>query len=251
MSATNNPTGSRTGSGLPAPWQILLDWVEQDAKAIADEIMADSVLADSIMQVISGYLVQHDKLSAIRKEFAEADTFCANLRSEAKELMASLGFDFDWDTEDVGAVDAQLVQGMREAAERASAINKLRAEASKEETRLLERAVDEIALCASIVVLRQMNRYTCEGEAFCAAYIAALALREKTIGDMPANKATATLSSWLQGSINVKTRGAECDIYARSRVAATIGKGMGIDNSGALRLALIEAMKKSSARKSG
>ena len=244
MSETNNQTGNSTGIPIPAPWQILLDRTQHDARAVAEEIMADSVLADSIMSTISAYFAQREKLTELRKEFAEADTFCGNLRSEAKDLMGSLGYDFAWDSDDINAVDAQLLVSMKEAAEKAAAVNKRRSDASKVESQLLGRAIDEIALCASIVVLRKMTQYACEGEAFCVAYIATFALREKSIEDMPMSRAVATLSEWLQYSIGVKTRVAEFDIYAHSRVAAGIGNGMGIMSSSALRLALIDAMKK-------
>jgi hypothetical protein len=244
MSETNDRMDTK-GAGLPTPWQVLLDEVEHDARRVAEEIMFDSVLADSITMGISAYLTQRDKLLGLRKEFAEADTFCANLRSEAKELMNSLGYDFEWDQEDISAVDTQLMVSMKEAGEKAAAINKLRSEANALENQLLARLIDEIALCASIVVLRQMDQYSCEGAAFCVAYIATFVLREKTIEDIPLSKALATLSDWLQYSIGVKKRVVELDIYAHNHVAEGIGKGMGINSSSLLRLALIDAMKKS------
>ena len=244
MSETNDRMDTK-GAGLPTPWQILLDEVEHDARRVSEEMMVDSVLADSITMGISAYLAQRDKLSELRKEFAEADTFCANLRSEAKELMESLGYDFEWDQDDISAVDTQLMHSMKEAGEKAAAINKLRSEANALENQLLARVIDEIALCASIVVLRQMDQYSCEGAAFCVAYIATFVLREKAIEDMPVSKALATLSDWLQYSIGVKKRIVELDIYAHNHVAAGIGKGMGINSSSLLRLALIDAMKKS------
>lgn len=249
MSEINHEMDHLTGKGLPSPWQSLLDHAELDAVRVAEEVMSDSVLAGSVTMAISAYLAQDDKLSDLRREFAEADTFCANLRSEAKELMASLGYDFEWDPDDVNAVDAQLMASLKEAAERAGAVNRMRIDACKIADQLLARAIDEMALCASIVVLRQMERYTCEGEAFCIAYIATFVLREKAIQDAPASKAVATLSEWLQYSIGVKTRVTELDIYARSRVASGIGGGMGIQSSNALRQALIDAMKKSNFRK--
>jgi hypothetical protein len=244
MPDTSNRMDSPDGRNLSAPWQILLNVVDESAKEVADEIMADSVLADSIKTAISGYSVQHEKLADLRKTFAEADAFCKNLRAEAKELMASLGFDQEWDNEDISAVDSQLMHGMQEAAENAAAANKARSAASMVENNLLGRALDEIALCASIAVLRQMDRYGCEGEAFCVAYIATFLLREKIIDDTPATKAKDTLSEWLQYSIGVKTRAVDIDIYTHSRIASEIGRGMGINSSSALRAALIDAMKK-------
>jgi hypothetical protein len=243
MSDINNQLDSPTDSDLPTPWRILVDAVEHDAQIVADEVTTDSVLGDSLMAVISKYVAQRDKLTDLRKEFAEADTYCGTLRHEAKELMASLGYNFQWDQDDIGAVDAQLVVSIKEAADRAAAINKLREEASKIEQQLLAQLIDEIVLCASIVVLRNREQYTCDGEAFCVAYIATSVLREKTIHDVPVSKGLDTLSNWLQYSIGVKIRSVEFDIYAHSRIADAIGKGMGINSSSELRATLIDAMK--------
>jgi hypothetical protein len=91
--------------------------------------------------------------------------------------------------------------------------------------------------------LRSREQYTCDGEAFCIAYIASSILRQKSIQDVPISKGLTTLSNWLQYSIGVKTRSVEFDIYAHSRVAEGIGKGIGINSSADLRAALIEAMK--------
>jgi hypothetical protein len=243
MSEINDQPDSSTDDGLPTPWQILVDGVMHSADSVAEEVMTDSVLSSSLQSMISSYMTQRDKLSSLRTEFADADTYCGTLRREAKELMATLGYDFQWDQDDVGAVDAQLVISIKEATDKAASINKSRDEASKIEQQILGQLIDEIALCASIIVLRNKEQYTGDGEAFCVAYIATSILREKTIQDFPVSKGLTTLSNWLQYSIGVKTRIAEFDIYAHSRVADGIGKGMGINTSGELRAALIDAMK--------
>lgn len=241
MSETNNQSDSPSANDLATPWQILLSDVEQNATVIAEEIMADPALGESVATSVFALLAQRDKLAVLRKKFAEADLLCSDLRKEAGELMRSLGYDFDWDREDISAVDEQVASRMRDAAEQAAAINKKRAEANSLENELLDRAVDEIALCASVAVLRQMNRFTGEGEAFCVAYIAMSILRERELEDLPMWTEMGTLTEWLQYSIGVKPRNVELDIYA-NRGAAGIGKGLGIENSNALRLALIYAM---------
>jgi hypothetical protein len=244
MPETFNLKDSSAVQEHATPWQTLLHGVEQDAHPIADEIVADSVLGDSIALSVSAYAIQHEKLEIVRREFAEADSFCGNLRKQADTLMRSHGFDFDWDKDDIGAVDAQLLVNMNQASEHAGAVNKKRIEADLLNQQLLDRAVDEIALCANIAVLRHIDRFTCTGEAFCVAFIAAAILRERLTRDVPLSVGVKTLSEWLQYSIGVKTRATELDIYAHSRIASGIGKGMAIENSSALRQALIEAMKK-------
>jgi hypothetical protein len=244
MPETINLRDSSVKQDQATPWQMLLHWVEQNAHLIAEEITTDSVLGDSITLSVSAYSTQREKLEAIRREFAAADDRCGSLRKEADALMRSHGFNFDWDKEDIGAVDGQLSSNMQHASEQAAGINKKRIEADSLNQQLLDRAIDEIALCANIAVLRQIDRFTCHGEAFCVAYIAAAVLRESLTKDVPLSVGIRTLSEWLQYSIGVKTRATELDIYGHSRVAAGIGKGMGIENSSALRLALIEAMKK-------
>jgi hypothetical protein len=243
MSDIDNQLDSSADSELPTPWQILIEAVEHAAQSVADEVTTDSVLGNSLMVMVSKYMEQRDKLAGLRTEFAQADTYCGTLRHEAKELMASLGYDFQWDQDDIGAVDAQLVVSIKEAADHAAAINKLREEASKIEQQLLDQVIDEIVLCASIVVLRNREQYTCDGEAFCVAYIAAAILREKSIEDVPMRKSLDTLSNWLQYAIGVKIRSVELDIYAHSHVAEGIGRGIGINSSSELRAALIDAMK--------
>ncbi len=180
----------------------------------------------------------------MREKFAKADQFCTDLRREARDLMSQSGFGPEWSADDIQAVDAQLAIALKEAAANAAAINKMRAEASALDNQMLGRAVDEISLCASIAVLRNIEKYHCEGEAFCVAYLATALVREKSVNDLPAKKAQDALADWLQYAIGMKTRVVEYDIYAHSRVAAGIGRGMGIANSVALRIALIEAMKK-------
>jgi hypothetical protein len=243
MSEINDRMDNSPSSDLTTPWQVLVEAVEFAAHSVADEVTTDSVLGDSLMVMISKYMAQRDKLTDLRAEFAQADTYCGTLRHEAKELMASLGYNFQWDQDDIGAVDAQLVVSIKEAADHAAAINKLREEASKVEQQLLDQVIDEIVLCASIVVLRNREQYTCDGEAFCVAYIAAAILREKSIEDVPMRKSLETLSNWLQYAIGVKIRSVELDIYAHSHVAEGIGKGIGINSSSELRAALIDAMK--------
>jgi hypothetical protein len=249
MPETTTRTDSPSKQEPATPWQMLLHDVEQYANVIADEITTDSVLGDSITLSVSAYLKQRDKLEAIRVEFADADLACSNLRRDVDAVMRTHGFESGWSSEEVGTVDAQLVVGMIYAAEKAGEVNKRRIEADALNQQLLDRAVDEVALCANIAVLRQVERFTCPGEAFCVAYIAAAILREKTTEDVPLSVGIRTLSEWLQYSIGVKTRATELDIYAHNRVASGIGKGMGIENSNALRLALIEAMKKLNVKK--
>jgi hypothetical protein len=249
MSESNQLPDSPIGPNAAAPWLILLHSVSLHAQRVANEIMADMVLGESVSNIISAYLTQHDKFTSLRKEFAEADLYCGSLRKDAREMMAKIGFEFEWDLEDLNAVDAQLVSDMKEATDKAAAINKLRAEAGVLQNQLLVRAVDEMALCASIVVLRHMDQYTSEGEAFCVAYAATFALREKAIEDTSMQKAIETLSEWLQYSIGVKKRAVEWDIFSQSRLAAGIGRGMSIANSAALCVCLIDAMKKCNAKK--
>ena len=247
MSDPENPhlddtEGSKPGA--PAPWQALLRSVGESALSIADEIMSDAVLGESITSTVASYQSHHEKLITLREKFAASDQLCGQLRREARELMRQSGYDFDWDHGDIETVDAQLAIALKEAGEHAAAINKMRAEASTLDNQLLGRAVDEIALCASISVLRNIEKFSCEGEAFCVAYIATALARERTLGDLPLKKAQDALADWLQYSIGVKTRVVEFDIYSHSRIASGIGRGMGIGNSVALRIALIEAMKK-------
>jgi hypothetical protein len=226
------------------PWQMLLHRVEDSAAPIVEEILSDAVLGESIATVVAGFASHHEKLAVLREQFAKSDELCSSLRREARELMSQSGYGADWRSEDVEAVDAQLAVSLKEAAANAAAINKMRSEASALDNQLLGRAIDEIALCSSIAVLRNIEKYQCEGEAFCVAYLATAMVREKSVHDLAANKAVEALADWLQYAIGVKTRKVEYDIYAHSRIAAGIGRGMGIANSVALRIALIEAMKK-------
>ena len=230
---------------MAPPWQALLRGVTASAAPIAEEILSDAVLGESIATAVIGFQSQHEKLAVLRRNFAEADQLCADLRREARDLMARSGYGADWRADDIHAVDAQLAIALKEAAANASAINKMRADASTLDNQLLGRAVDEISLCSSIVVLRNIEKTSCEGEAFCVAYLATALVREKSVRDVPAKKAQDALADWLQYAVGVKTRVVEFDIYAHSRLAAGIGRGMGITNSVALRIALIEAMKKS------
>jgi hypothetical protein len=231
------------------PWQVLLCSLEQSAAVIAAEVMGDLVLGESVTTSVSAYVTQREKLAVLREDFAQADAFCASLRVKAREHMQMLGYDFEWTTDDLRAVDEQLAMNMKAAADNAADINKKRAAASMLHHQLLERAIDEIALCASIGVLREVSRYSGEGEAFCVAYAATALLREQSINDLPMKKAINALSDWMQYAIGVKTRAVEFDIFAHSRIAAAIGRGMGIENTGALCLALIDAMKKGSTSK--
>jgi hypothetical protein len=226
------------------PWQALLHRVENSATPIVEEILSDAVLGESIAVAVGSFASHHEKLAALRDKFAKSDELCSKLRREARELMSQSGFGPDWSNDDIHAVDAQLAITLSEAAANAAAINKMRAEASALDNQLLGRAIDEIALCSSIAVLRNIEKYHCEGEAFCVAYLATAMVREKSVHDVAAKKAVDALADWLQYAIGVKARKVEFDIYAHSRVASGIGRGMGIANSVALRIALIEAMKK-------
>ncbi|HEX7640892.1 MAG TPA: hypothetical protein VF472_01655 [Burkholderiaceae bacterium] len=226
------------------PWKVLLHSVVESASPIVEEILSDAVLGESIATAVGSFESHHEKLAALRHQFAKADELCVNLRREARDLMSQSGYGPDWSSDDIQAVDGQLAIALKEAAANASDINKMRAEASALDNQLLGRAVDEISLCASIAVLRNIEKYQCEGEAFCVAYLATAMVREKSVRDVPAGKAVDALADWLQYAIGVKTRVVEYDIYAHSRVASGIGRGMGIANSVALRIALIEAMKK-------
>ncbi len=226
------------------PWQVLLQTVMTSAAPIAEEILSDAILGESIATSVANFRSHHEQLRALREKFAKADQFCTDLRREARDLMSQSGFGPEWSADDIQAVDAQLAIALKEAAANAAAINKMRAEASALDNQMLGRAVDEISLCASIAVLRNIEKYHCEGEAFCVAYLATALVREKSVNDLPAKKAQDALADWLQYAIGMKTRVVEYDIYAHSRVAAGIGRGMGIANSVALRIALIEAMKK-------
>jgi hypothetical protein len=224
------------------PWQVLLNSVEQRSRAVADEVMTDAILGDSVTMSVSEYLTQRNKFVILRDAFAEADAVCGNLRKEARELMQSHGYDSEWSQTDISAVDVQFAIRMREATEKAAAINKERAEAHALENQLFSRVLNDIALFASIAVLRQVNQFTCVGESFCVAFITTWALREKVIEDLPITKGMEALSEWLQYAVGVKTTTVELDIYAKNPVAAEIGMSMGIENSGALRLALIDAI---------
>ncbi len=219
----------------------------EGAAPIAEEILSDAVLGESITISVTGFRSHHEQLSALREKFAKADQLCSELRREARELMRQSGYGPEWSADDIHAVDAQLAIALKEAAANAESINKMRSQASALDNQMLGRAVDEISLCSSIAVLRNIEKYQCEGEAFCVAYLATAVVREKSVNDLPAKKAQDALADWLQYAIGVKTRVVEYDIYAHSRVAAGIGRGMGIANSVALRIALIEAMKKARA----
>jgi hypothetical protein len=245
MSDPDNHDPGAANQSLASPWRTLLLAAEESATLIAEEILSDAVLGESIASSSGNFHSHHEKLTALREKFAKADQLCAGLRREARELMRQNGYDADWGQEEIEAVDAQLAIALKEAGANAAAINKMRAEASTLDNQLLGRAIDEISLCASISVLRNIEKFSCEGEAFCVAYVTTGLVREKVVEDLPASKASEALAEWLQYAIGVKTRVVEYDIYAHSRVAAGIGRGMGITNSVALRIALIEAMKKS------
>jgi len=227
-----------------SPWQMLLQNVTESAAPIVEEILSDAVLGESIATSVANFRSHHEQLNALREKFAKSDQLCSDLRQEARELMRQSGYGLEWSSEDIQSVDAQLAIALKEAAANAAAINKMRAEASALDNQMLGRAVDEISLCSSIAVMRNIEKYHCEGEAFCVAYLATALVREKSVNDLPAKKAQDALADWLQYAIGVKTRVVEYDIYAHSRVAAGIGRGLGIANSVALRIALIEAMKK-------
>ncbi|HEY8023193.1 MAG TPA: hypothetical protein VIF60_01415 [Burkholderiaceae bacterium] len=244
MSDPDNHEHAIPGEDRPSPWRALMQIVAREAELIAEEIMADAVLGESIATCVSRFKSHHEKLSSMREKFAKADQLCADLRREARQAMRQRGHNHEWNDDNVDSVDGQLAMSLKEAAANAAAINKMRSEASMLDNQLLARAIDEIALCASISVLRNIEKYSCQGEAFCVAYLATGLVRESTLEDLPAMKAAEALSDWLQYSIGVKTRVVEVDIYAHSRIACGIGRGMGISNNVALRIALIEAMKK-------
>lgn len=245
MFETNDQEGELRDQSMLMPWNVLLQKVEQDAIKVTDLVMSDSILVDSIMLATSGYIAQRDKLDKLREQFATADLFCRELRNKGNELMSALGDAGAWDLKALEAVDADLAESIKQASENAANVNKVRNEAQKLADQFLNRALEEIALCASIVVLRQPDQYDGEGEAFCVAYMATHLIRERAIEDMPANKAMATLTDWLKlSSATSKRRAMEPDFYARNRIAANIGSGMGLLTSAALRIALMERLNK-------
>jgi len=244
MSETNDHKGDPADQAFLMPWEALLKKAEQDAIGVADLVMGDAMLVDSIMMAVSSYMTQRDKLDKLREQFATADLFCRELRNKGVELMSTLGTNGAWNLTDLEAVDADLAESIKQAAENAANVNKIRSEAQKLVDQFLNRALEEIALCASIVVLRQPDQYDGPGEAFCVAYIATYIIRERAIEDMPVSKAITTLTDWLKVSSGTKRRVMEPDFYARNQIAASIGSGMGFLTSAALRIALMERLSK-------
>ncbi len=244
MFETDDHKGDPTDQASLTPWETLLKKMEQDAMSVADLVMGDSVLVDSIMMATSSYMAQRDKLDKLREQFATADLFCRELRNKANELMSALGDSSSWNAKDLEATDADLAESVKQAAENAAKVNKTRGDAQKLADQFLDRVLEEIALCASIVVLRQPDHYDGEGEAFCVAYVATYIIRERAIEDIPANKAITTLSEWVKLSSGAKRRALEPDFYARNKIAASIGSGMGLMTSTALRVALTARLDK-------
>jgi len=241
MSEPNETSRKLAEQNASAPWRALLGGAQESAIAISETVMTDMVLAESVSTAVSDYVTKRDELTILREQFADADTNCANLRNSARKLMHTLGVEFDANLVNLGSVDSQLAASIRLAAEKAKRINKERSTLSSLVRQLLETAIDEIALCASIALLRQPSQFRSEGEAFCIAFIATSLLRERQLDDMPSMKAVEVLSDWLQFATGAKSRGGEFDIYLHSRVAATIGRNMGIENSSVLCAALLEA----------
>jgi hypothetical protein len=244
MFESNDHKDAPTDQAALMPWNVLLKKVEQEALNVADMVMGDTVLVDSIMMATSSYMTQRDKLDKLRDQFATADLFCRELRNKANELMSSLGDSGNWGLSELEPVDADLAESIRQAAENAANVNKTRADIQKLADQLLDRVLEEIALCSSIVVLRQPDHYDSEGEAFCVAYAATYVIRERAIEDMPASKAMSTLTDWLKFSSGTKRRALEPDFYARNKIAAGIGSGMGLMTSAALRIALMETLNR-------
>ena len=242
MFETSDHSGDLPDQAKPTPWDALLKKAEQEAAVVADAVMSDSVLTDSIMLAVSAHLSQHDKLEKLRNQFAEADQICRDLRQKAKELMTTLGYNSDWDVADLDSADRDLAESIRLAAENATNVNKLRTETQKQSDLYLIHAIEEISLCASIVVLRQPDRYNGEGEAFCVAYITTFLIRARALEDVPASKAITALADWIKYSPGTKRRAMEPDFLARNKIAASIGRGMGLMTSAALRKALQESI---------
>ncbi|HEY8024346.1 MAG TPA: hypothetical protein VIF60_07260 [Burkholderiaceae bacterium] len=231
---------------LTAPWRSLLQNAEKNAAIISNEVINDAVLGKSVTAAISPYFSHADNANFLRDEFAAADKECRETRSKAAGVMRAFGLADDWDPDDLKAADEDLWATFMRVTGHAAATNKKRAEARELERESFDNAIDVIDTCAGIATLRHLGEFRCEGDAFCAAYIAALSIAETLIGKSIKSKGMKVLSDFLQFTVGSKPAYRECDIYAFSKTAFGIGRTMGIENTVALRAALILAIKKNS-----
>jgi hypothetical protein len=230
------------------PWRSLLVVAEKNASLISTELINDAVLGKSVTAAVSSYFSQADAMTFLREEFAAADLACRDVRAKAASVMRAFGLAQDWDQDDLKVADEELWVTLRHVTENASTTNRKRSEAKLLEREVLDKAIDEIDTCTGIVALRHRGEFKCDGDAFCAAYIAALSTADGMIGNAIKITGVKILSEFLQYSMGVKVGYRDYDIYAESKTAARIGLTIGIENANSLRAALIVAIKKNSPR---
>lgn len=231
---------------LNAPWRSLLATSEKNAAIISNEVINDAVLGKSVTAAVSPYFSHNDTAGFLRDEYAAADEACRDVRVKAAGVMRAFGLADDWDSDDLKAADEVLWATFMRVTGHAAATNKKRAEAKVLERESLDNAIDVIDTCAGIATLRHLGEFRCEGDAFCTAYVAALSIAETLIGKSIKQKGMKLLSDFLQFCVGTKPVYRECDVYAYSKTAFGIGRTMGIENTPALREALILAIKKNS-----
>jgi hypothetical protein len=229
---------------LNAPWRALLKTAEKNALVIGNEVINDAVLGKSVTSAVSPYFSQSDGANFLRDQYANADDACRALRTKAAGVMRAFGLAGDWDADDLKAADEELWTELMHAAAQAADINKKRAEARELEREAFDNAIDVIDTCAGIAALRHLSEFRCEGDAFCAAYVAALSIAETLMGKSIKQTGIKLLSDFLQFCVGTKQPYREIDVYACSKTAQGIGRTMGIENISALHQALILAIKK-------
>jgi hypothetical protein len=231
---------------LTGPWRDLLRTAEKNAVIISNEVINDAVLGKSVTAAISPYFSHADKSNFLRDEFAAADKACRETRTKAAGVMRAFGLADDWDQDDLKAADEELWATFMRVTGHAAATNKKRAEAKALERESFDNAIDVIDTCAGIATLRHLSEFRCEGDAFCTAYVAALSIADTLIGKSMKTKGMKLLTDFLEFTVGSKPAYRECDVYAHSKTAFGIGRTMGIENTPALRAALILAIKKNS-----
>jgi len=239
-----NQIDQPTTAMLPPPWQKLLATAEKNASIISAEVITDPVLGKSITAAVSAYFSQADSASFLRQEFAALDTACRDLRAKASTTMRAFGVPDHWQMHDLKAADEGLWSRLGRRTAETAEVNRKRTQAKMQEREFLDNALDVIDTCAGIAALRHIHEFRCEGDAFCAAYVAALSIADNMIGKTIKSKGLQILSHFMQYSLGLKQAYRECDIYSHSKTAFGIGRTMGIDDTDALHVALRLAIEK-------
>jgi hypothetical protein len=235
---------------LSMPWQNLLTAAEKNAAIIADEVLADVLLGKSVVSAVSAYFAQVDQMNLMRDRFATADRACQNVRARVPVVMRAVAGDHEWDEDDLKAADKELWESLSRAIADAAECNRKRVEAKSKESELYDDTIGVIGLCCSIASQRHRDEFICEGDTFCAAYIAALSVMDKVIGRHTREKGMKVLIDFLQYSLGMRPRPRGSDIYASSKTVAAIGTAMGIEDPNGLRELLMEALTQSATQSS-